>query len=263
MLIIKIGGGKTINIEGIIADLAGIDEQFIIVHGANALRDELAQTLGKPKKVVESISGYSSVFSDETAIDLMMMAYAGLRNKRVVEACQKNGINAVGLSGLDGRIIQGRRNKGIKVYQNGKKMILRDFSGKPIDINTDLLNLLLENGYTPILSVPIIDENDFAINSENDDIINVLQKSVNAHTIIQFIETLGFLDDINDPQSIVKSMNKEELVEREILVEGRMKRKILALKKLFEGGAARVIIADGRTERPVSDALAGMGTIIQ
>lgn len=48
---------------------------------------------------------------------------------------------------------------------------MHDFSGKPKSINVNLLNLLLDNGYTPVLSVPIIDENNFAINSENDDIV--------------------------------------------------------------------------------------------
>ena len=57
MLIIKIGGGKEIKIRGIIKDLSGMKEQFIIVHGANALRDELAERLAISKKIVTSVSG--------------------------------------------------------------------------------------------------------------------------------------------------------------------------------------------------------------
>ena len=64
MIIVKIGGGAAINLKNIIADLAELDEPFIIVHGANALRDQITQELNKPKKVVTSVSGYSSVFSD-------------------------------------------------------------------------------------------------------------------------------------------------------------------------------------------------------
>ena len=111
MIIVKIGGGAGINLQGIIQDLAQVKEKFIIVHGANALRDKLAEDLGQPKKVVTSVSGYSSVYSDENLIDQMMMAYAGARNKRIVELCHQNGINGVGLSGLDGKAIQGVRNK--------------------------------------------------------------------------------------------------------------------------------------------------------
>ena len=120
MIIIKIGGGREINLKGIAANLAAIKEPFIIVHGANAVRDDLAEKLNIQKKVITSLSGYSSVFSDEDTIDLMMMAYAGLKNKRIVELLQQNGINAVGLSGLDGRMIEGKRNSGIKVREDGK-----------------------------------------------------------------------------------------------------------------------------------------------
>jgi acetylglutamate/LysW-gamma-L-alpha-aminoadipate kinase len=191
------------------------------------------------------------------------MAYAGLRNKRLVELCQQNGINAIGLSGLDGRLIQGKRNTGIRIKENGKVRIVRDFSGKPKEINGKLLNLLLDNGYIPVLCVPIIDEKNYAINSENDDIINVLQKTLKADKIIQLIEAPGFLDDPADPKSLVDTISPLELERRENQVEGRMKRKILALRKLFEAGSTTLFMADGRVEHPVKDALAGKGTVIQ
>ncbi len=263
MIIVKIGGGKEINVKGIIEDLSKLDEKYIIVHGANHLRDELAQKLGMQKKTLTSVSGYTSVFSDEDAIDVLMMAYAGLRNKRIVELCQINGINALGLSGLDGKVIQGRRNQGIRVREDGKLKIVRDNSGKPVSVNAQLLNLLIENGYTPVLCVPITDENNYAINSENDDIINVLQRELKADSIIQLIEAPGFLDDKSDDNSFVKELTKEELIKREEQVEGRMKRKMHALRKLFEDGAAEVIISDGRTDHPIKDALERKGTIIK
>jgi len=263
MLLIKIGGGKEINLNGIISDLAELNEKFIIVHGANAFRDELAKKLGIEKKVVTSVSGYDSVFSDENTIDLAMMAYAGLKNKRIVEMLQQKGVNAVGLSGLDGKVIQGKRNSGIKVREGGKMLLLRDFSGKPKAINKQLLDLLLDNGYTPVLSVPLIDENNFAINSENDDIIALLQNEFKAEKIISLIEAPGFLLDKNNPSSLVSKISKTELEEMEQKVDGRMKRKILALRKLFDGGDTTVILSDGRTANPIKDALNGKGTTIQ
>ncbi|MHB8930791.1 MAG: [LysW]-aminoadipate kinase [Melioribacteraceae bacterium] len=263
MLLIKIGGGKEINLNGIISDLATLQEKFIIVHGANSLRDDLANKLGYKKKVVTSLSGYDSVLSNEETIDLAMMAYAGLKNKRIVELCQQNGINAVGLSGIDGKVIQGKRNSGIKVREGGKTLLLRDFSGKPKAINKQLLDLLLDNGYIPVLSVPLIDENNFAINSENDDIIALLQSEFKAEKIISLIEAPGFLLDKNDSSSLLPKMSKAELEAMEEKVDGRMKRKILALRKLFSAGDTTVILSDGRTENPIKDALNGKGTTIQ
>ena len=263
MIIVKIGGGKAINLEGIVRDLAAIRDSFIIVHGANAIRDAIAARMGYPTKTVTSVSGYASVLSDENAIDAIMMGYAGIQNKRLVELCQRHGVNAVGLSGLDGKLVQGARNKGIRVRQNEKTILMRDFSGKPKSINRQLISLLLEHGYVPVICIPIIDENNFAINSENDDIVGVLQETFQAQTVIQLIEAPGFMNDIQDPTSLVKQISRTELEMREAQVEGRMKRKMLALRKLMESGAGKVIISDGRVEHPIEDALSGKGTVIQ
>jgi len=262
MIIVKIGGGDGLNINGIIADLSALDDKYIIVHGANALRDKLAEDLGQPKQVLTSVKGYASVYSDEKLLDVMMMTYAGLRNKRIVELCHQHGINAVGLSGLDGKIVQGRRNKGIRVYQGKKLKIVRDFSGKPQTVNAPLLRLLLDNGYVPVLTVPIIDEQNVAINSENDDVVRVLQQALHAEMVINLIGAPGFLENKDDETSLIENISASELEAREQQVEGRMQRKMLAVRKLFEHGASKVIISDGRAAHPVADAMAGKGTVI-
>ena len=263
MYIVKVGGGESVNLAGIADDLAAIDVPCIVVLGANAVRDGLAARLGSSTRTLTSVSGYTSVFSDETAIDVIMMAYSGLRSKRFVELCQRRGVNAVGLSGIDARVVEGRRNRGIRVREGGKTLIRRDFSGKPRAVNAALLRALLDGGYTPVLTIPIADENGFAINSENDDIVNVLQAALGAERIVQLIEAPGFLDDAGDPRSVVASMSRAELERREAQVEGRMKRKMLALRRLFESGAAEVVIGDGRVEHPVRTALDGAGTVIR
>ena len=262
MMLIKIGGGESIDLEATIADLATLEQPFMVVHGANVLRDQLAQRLGIEKTVLTSVSGYNSVFSDQPALDVIMRSSSGLRNKQIVELCQRSGINAVGLTGLDGRLVQGERNKGIRVRENGKTMIKRDLSGKPRSINTSLLRLLLDNGYCPVLTIPIVDENGFAINSENDDIVAQLAQALAIDTVVQLIEAPGFLDDADDESSLVKRMSIAELHAREAQVEGRIKRKLLALTRLCQGGRTRVIIADGRGDKPVINALEGAGTHI-
>lgn len=263
MIIVKIGGGKEINLEGVVRDLAGVKDRFIIVHGANAIRDAIASKMGYPTRTVTSVSGYTSVLSDENAIDTIMMGYAGIQNKRLVELCQRHGVNAVGLSGIDGKLVQGTRNKGIRVRQNEKTIMMRDFSGKPKSINQELMTLLLDHGYVPVICIPIIDENNFAINSENDDIVSVLQEALQAETIVQLIEAPGFMNDLKDETSLVRQISKTELEMRESQVEGRMKRKMLALRRLMDNGAGQVIITDGRVEHPIQDALSGKGTLIR
>ena len=262
MLLVKIGGGESINLEGIAADLAETGGRLAIVHGANALRDALARRLGIEQEVLTSVSGYTSRYSDEPTLDLILMAYAGLRNKRIVEALQRRGVNAIGLTGMDGALVRGRRNRGIRVRERGKTLIRRDLSGKPARVNLELLGLLLDRGFTPVITIPILDEQGFAINSENDDIVALLSEGLAADPVIQLIEAPGFLENPDDPASVVPRMSRAELGRREAETTGRMKRKMLALGRLVGARGARVVIADGRVEHPVRDALRGAGTVI-
>ncbi len=259
-VIIKIGGGQAINVEGIARDLARIDEPSLVVLGANAARDQLAEQLHIPVQTLHSISGYDSVYSDRDAIDVIMMSYAGIVRNRFVETCQKLGLNAIGLCGLDGRLIEGRRNRGIRVRESGKTLIKRDFSGKPVQLNCHLLKWLLTEGYTPVLSIPICDAHGVAINADNDNIITLLHRELQAKRIYQLIEAPGLLADRNDPASLIKKLECSELAAREAEATGRMKRKLLALNQLFEEGKTEVIIADGRVATPL--AAASTGTIV-
>jgi len=263
VVLVKIGGGRAVNVEGVAQDLAALGESAVLVHGANAWRDELGDRLGVARTVVTSASGYESVLTDEATMDLILMAYAGLRNKRIVEALLRRGVPAVGLTGLDGRLVQGRRNAGIRSREGEKILVRRDLSGKPFSANEPLLRLLLEAGYTPVLTVPIADEEGFALNTENDDVVALLQGVLRADTVVQLIEAPGLLADREDPASVVPRLTPAEVGRWEERAQGRFKRKLHAISKLFAAAPARVVIADGRRDHPLRRALEGEGTVIQ
>lgn len=263
MILVKVGGGGAINLAGVAEDLAAVAEPAIVVHGANALRDELAERLGVDVRRVTSVSGMASVVSDDELIDLMMMAYAGLRNSRLVELLQRHGVNAVGLSGIDGRVVEARRNPGIRVRSDGKLKLLRDLSGRPCAVNRGLLDLLLSNGYTPVLTVPLVDEQGFAVNSENDDVVALLQSVYHAEAVVQLIEAPGLLADPDDDTSRIERLSRGELAAWEERAAGRLRRKLHALAALLDGPSSRVVVGDGRVEHPLRDALAGAGTVIR
>ena len=262
MLLIKIGGGATINLTGIARDIKGLEDQIVIVHGANALRDTVAERLGVEKRVLTSVSGVTSVYSDAEMIDVMLMAYAGLRNKRIVELLQQSGVNAIGLTGLDGAMVRGMRNKGIRVREGGKKRIVRDLSGRPVAVNRRLVTLLLENEYVPVITVPVIDERNVAINSENDDIVTLLAHALRPTWVIQLIEAPGLLADPDDPTSVVDHVPPHQVPRWEDQLSSRMMRKMKAICRMVRPGNTKVLIADGRNESPIADALAGKGTVI-
>ena len=262
-IIIKVGGGADINIDGIINDVSQEVNPVIFVLGANYLRKEIARKLNLSVTRITSVSGYESVFSDSSAMDLIMMTYAGLARNRFVEKCQMYGINAIGRSGMDGRMIIADRNKGIRVRERGKTLIKRDFSGKPSKVNGRLLRTMLVQGYTPVFTIPVVDSSGKALNADNDNIVKILHREVRATRIFQFIEAPGLLADYSDECSVVSNLSITELQQFEENVKGRMKRKLLAIRQLFEQAPTNLIIADGRTEHPYFDAQAGKGTIIR
>ncbi len=114
-----------------------------------------------------------------------------------------------------------------------------------------------------MLTIPIIDEGSVAINSENDDIVCLLQETLSAGTVLQLIEAPGFMDDVDDPSTLRETLSRGEVAAMEAKTEGRIKRKMHALNKLAQSGVEKVIISDGRVEHPVRDALAGAGTWIR
>lgn len=262
VLLVKIGGGAAINLAGVAADLAAVPGPVVVVHGANALRDRLATQLGVEKRVITSASGYDSVYSDDDAIDLLMLAYAGLANKRIVEHLQRHGRNAIGLTGLDGRLVNATRNRGVRVRQGGKTLLVRDRSGKPTGVNSALLHWLLKEGYTPVVTVPLIDETGAAVNAENDDVVVALQSVIRARRIVHLIEAPGLLADPGDPASALPRLPAGELARLEAEATGRFKRKLHALGKLFREDSPVVTLADGRVAHPVADALDGKGTVV-
>ncbi|MGH9320345.1 MAG: [LysW]-aminoadipate kinase [Vicinamibacteria bacterium] len=262
-LLLKVGGGASINLDGIASDLAELGKPAIVVHGANACRDELSARLGTPKPTVTSESGVESVLTDVETLDVLTMAYAGLVNKRFVSLCQRHGVDAIGLTGLDGALVRGRRNRGIRVVENGRRRLLHDLSGKPVSVNVELLRLLLDSGYTPLVTVPILDEDGHAINTENDDVVALLQRTLPSETVVQLIEAPGLLEDPERPESLVRTLTLDELREREDRASGRYRRKLMALSRMLETGCRRIVVGDGRLPNPLRAALALEGTVIQ
>ena len=103
---------------------------FILVHGGSAETNLLSEQLGKPPRMVTSVSGYESRYTDQETLEIFKMVYCGKMNKGIVERLQKLNVNAVGLSGLDGRLWEGKRKSTIRVIENGKKRVLRaDYTG--------------------------------------------------------------------------------------------------------------------------------------
>src|SRR5262249_49960527 len=117
--------------------------RMILVHGGSHLTNRIAEALGSPPRFVTSPSGYTSRRTDRRTLEIFEMVYCGQVNKGIVERLQRLRVNAIGLSGIDGRIWEGKRKSAIKIVENGKTVVLRDdYTGNVERVNTELLTAL-------------------------------------------------------------------------------------------------------------------------
>jgi acetylglutamate/LysW-gamma-L-alpha-aminoadipate kinase len=267
MIVVKVGGGEGIPLEAVCQDVCTLvkqGERVLLVHGASHETNMLSTALGKPPRFVTSVSGVESRYTDRETLEIFTMAYVGKLNKLFVERLQQLGVNAVGLCGVDGRSMEGERKAAIKVVENGKRKVLRDdFTGKVERINMDLLTLLLDHGYTPVLCPPAISYQSEIINVDGDRAAAVLAAAFHADTLVILSNVPGLLQDVNDPTSLISTIDKTRIASYLDVAQGRMKKKVMGAAEALDHGVGTVIMGDARLERPVQQALQGQGTVIR
>jgi [amino group carrier protein]-L-2-aminoadipate 6-kinase len=263
MLIIKVGGGENINKAGIAEDIKKLKEPVVFVHGGRKQTDKVADALGRPTKRIQSPSGVTSVLTDKEALKTLTMVYAGLLNKEWVQVFQKQQVNAVGLSGADGRIWQGERKMNLIAAENGKEKLVKDtYTGKVNKINAGLINLLLENNYLPVITQPAITEDGELINTDNDRNLGVMAGALGAKKLVVLFEAPGMLESPEDESTVIRFIKKSELKNMMQFAKGMMKKKIIGAIEAFAAGAEEICWGDSRIENPVTSALEGKGTTI-
>jgi acetylglutamate/LysW-gamma-L-alpha-aminoadipate kinase len=267
MIVVKVGGGEGIGFDALVADVAELSkkgQQLVLAHGGSHETNMISTALGKPPQFVTSISGYESRYTDRETLEIFAMVVAGKINKLLVEKLQRAGVNALGLCGADGRLMEGHRKDVLKIIEDGKRKVLRgDWSGALERVNTKLLNLLLENGYTPVVAPVGISYEGDMMNVDADRVAATLASAIKADTLILLSNVPGLLSKFPDLNSLIKELPRNRLEEGLQAAQGRMKKKILGAKEALEGGVGRVIIADARVESPITRALEGQGTVIQ
>lgn len=264
MLLIKLGGGRGLAWDAFCADVAALraDEPVVIVHGASTLRDDLAARLGVPVRTVVSPSGVASVYTDQDALDVFLMAYAGLANKKLVARLLAHGLPAVGLTGVDGRLWEAVPKRDIPVVEHGRTLLLRgNLTGRVDKVNAGLVRLLTDAGYLPVLCAPAVTAEGEIVNTDNDLAAAVLAGALGARRMVYLFEAPGLLRDAADADSRIARVGRGEVESVLPFARGRMKKKILGVRKALEAGVAEVYFGDGRIDRPVTSALAGRGTV--
>ncbi len=266
MLVVKVGGSAGIDLDAVcrdVADLVAEGRRMVLVHGGSHLTNQVATALGHPPQFVTSASGYVSRRTDRRTLEIFEMVYCGQVNKGIVERLQRLGVNAVGLSGLDGRLLEGVRKSTLRVQQDGRVVVLRDdYSGRVEQVNVGLLRLLLDAGYLPVVTPPAISCQGEAINVDGDRVAAAIASALGAQGLIILSNVPGLLECFPDEGSLITRIPQAEIEDFMAHAEGWMKKKMLGVREALAGGVPWVVLADGRVSAPIRAALAGKGTVI-
>lgn len=266
MNVIKVGGSAGNNYDALCDDLAALHragEQLVLVHGGSDETNRLGMALGHPPRFVTSPSGYSSRYTDRRTLELFMMAAGGLVNKSLVERLQARGCNAVGLSGLDGRLLEGKRKATIRIVEDGRQKLLRDdWTGTIERVNTALLRILLESGYLPVVAPLACSEAGEAVNVDGDRAAAAIAAALGADTLLLLSNVPGLLRNFPDESSLITHIPRNEIEASLVFAEGRMRKKILGAQEALAQGVGRVVLGDARRPGCITAALAGQGTVI-
>jgi acetylglutamate/LysW-gamma-L-alpha-aminoadipate kinase len=266
MLVVKVGGGRGIGYEPVCDDLAALHARgcpWLLVHGGSHETNELAKALGHPPRFVTSASGYESRYTDRRTLEIFEMAYCGKVNKGIVELLQRRGVPAIGLAGLDGRLLSGPRKATLTIVEGGKKKVLRDdHTGTITSVNTELIRVLYDAGYVLAVCPPAISDDHVAVNVDGDRAAARLADAVGADDLVILSNVPGLLRDPDDESSLIRHIVSDALDGYVDYAKGRMRKKLMAVKEALAGGVRRVVLGDARLDQPVTAALAGRGTII-
>ncbi len=268
MIIVKMGGSEGVDAQSICVGLAEWvreGKEVVLVHGGSHETTLISEKLGHAPRFVTSTSGHSSRYTDRETMEILSMVMGGRINTLLVEHLQKLGVNAIGLSGVDGRLLEAKRKPTLRVVEDGKTLVLRgEYSGRIEQVNAPLLTTLLEAGYTPVIAPFAVSLENELVNVDGDRAAAAIGAALHAETVVILSNVPGLLEDVDDPRSLIRSV---PLAEADTVLadvaKGRMKRKVLGAIEALRAGVGRVILADGRVPQPLQQALAGEGTVIE
>lgn len=267
MIIVKIGGSEGVNLAAVCADVAELvakGQKVILVHGGSVETNAISTQLGHSPRFLTTTTGFTSRYTNRSTLEIFAMVTAGKINTLLVENMQKLGVNAVGLSGVDGRLMVANRKEAIVVVENGRKQVIRDdYTGKIETINVQLLDLLIDSGYTPVIAPLAISAAGEALNVDADRAAAAIGGAMGASQLILLTNVPGLMRSFPDESTLISKVAKANIESALAFAEGRMKKKVLGASEALKLGVARVVFADGRISQPVQRAMAGYGTVIE
>ncbi|MCR5685958.1 MAG: acetylglutamate kinase [Lachnospiraceae bacterium] len=257
IVVIKYGGNAMINeqlkaqvMEDIVL-LRLIGVRVVLVHGGGPEISEMMDKLGKKPEFIDGLR-----VTDKETVDIVQMVLAGKVNKTLVNMLEMNGGRAIGLSGMDGRLIEAR----IKDDKLG-------FVGEITKIHIKPVVDLLDMGYIPVISTIGCDREGNAYNINGDTAAARIAGALEAERLIMMTDIAGILRDKDDPSTLIPKITPEEAdkLYAQGIVSGGMIPKVQCCVDALQHGVKNVVIMDGRVPHSILIELLtdeGAGTMV-
>ncbi len=258
VVVVKYGGNAMINeqlkqqvMEDIVL-LWLIGVKVVLVHGGGPEISDLMKRLGKESKFVDGLR-----VTDEETVDIVQMVLAGKINKTLVNLLEMKGGKAMGISGMDGRLIEAK----MKDERLG-------YVGEITKVHISPVLDLLEKGYIPVVSTLGCDRSGHAYNINGDTAAAYIAGALQAERLIMMTDIAGILRDKDDPSSLIPEINlaEAESLYKEGVISGGMIPKVDCCVTAIKQGVKKVIIMDGRVPHSILMELLtdeGAGTMVK
>ena len=257
IVVVKYGGNAMIDEtlkQQVMEDVALlwlIGVKVVLVHGGGPEISDMMKKLGKKPEFVDGLR-----VTDKETVDIVQMVLAGKVNKSLVTLLQMKGGHAVGLSGMDGGIIEAR----IKDERLG-------FVGEITKIRTQPITDLLEKNYIPVISTVASDHQGNVYNINGDTAAAYIAGALGAARLIMMTDVAGILRDKDDPASLIPHLTVSEAhkLYEEGVISGGMIPKVDCCIEAIRAGVKDVTIMDGRIPHAILMELLtdeGAGTMV-
>ncbi len=243
IVVVKYGGNAMINEklkDSVIRDivlLSLIGVKVVLVHGGGPEINDLLKKIGKESEFVGGLR-----VTDEETIDVVQMVLAGKVNKSLVNLIETKGGAAMGLSGIDGHMIEART----KDERLG-------FVGEITNVNVQPILDVIEKGYIPVISTVACDKKGNIYNINADTAAAKIAGSLGAESLISLTDISGVMRDVNDPDSLIHTIKCSEMPQllADGVISGGMIPKTKCCTDAIEWGVNRVFIIDGRVPHAI------------
>jgi len=270
VFVVKLGGEvlrEPEALEGVAAQIAllhSLGIRMVVVHGGGPQASALSRRLGE-----EPVMVAGRRVTDDRALEVAIMTYAGTLNTAVLAALRHHQVQAVGMSGVDADLITARRRPPVVVVDDDGERRQVDYGhvGDIEHVDPAVLNTLLDSRFVPVIASLAGDGQGQVYNVNADTVAEGLAIALRAHKLIYLTSVPGVLRDKEDPSSLVTFADPDDLagLMASGALSGGMRPKVEACIRAATSGVERTHIIDGR----IPDALllevftgAGTGTMI-